>query len=294
MKNTVYKLESNGKSFEYLRSEAIKSERKTLLIFHGIATTAELMEDEVRHFEKDFNVIAPTLNHVSSFRQWSEVVNVILETEGIERVFVKGASFGGIVAQAYYHTNHSKIDGLILVNTLPPQPKQAKDDKKVLMLLNLFPLFLFKKLMMKKLDALFQVDGIDQDGIEKVKSIKLKMTEILSKKIKKSHLKTTFMLLYEFDSDIKYLNTQNMEQSKKLFITSNSDPSYARVEEIKKKYPGISVEQFDNVGHLLPVLKQDEYLGLISDFVNKCNFRIASVICLYIGKSQDSRQTELI
>ena len=267
--SSLFKIIHKGKTYEYLRSNIINPERKTLLIFHGIATTAELMENEIRHFEKEFNVIAPTLNHVNSFSEWSEVIHRIFVIEGVKRVIVKGGSFGGILAQGYYRNNAEIVDGLILVNTLPPQGRQAKSDRKILMLLKLFPLVIFKKLMLKKLDILLSIVGLSLDEIEKVQTIKLKMAEILSKKIKKSHLKAIFKILHEFDSDPKYLNTQNGGKPNILFITSNTDPSYARLENIKKMYPGINIKEFGDVGHLLPILRQDAYLKLICNFVNE-------------------------
>ena len=134
-----------GKHYEYIRSPHMDSSRKNLLIFHGIATTAELLREELEHFDLCCNVLAPTLNHANNITEWQGLIEHILQKEGISSIYIKGGSFGGIVAQAITPCIHTSVNGLILVNTLPPQKTQVKSDKIVLLLMQMLPFAWFKK-----------------------------------------------------------------------------------------------------------------------------------------------------
>ena len=112
-----------GQKIAYLDS---REGDKTLLLFHGLAGTADFVFHSVEAYKDRFRVIAFNIDGFHTNSDFSDAVNAVLEKEGIDRVNVLGGSFGGIVAQGYFALNSKRVEHLILVDTLFPDKAHNK------------------------------------------------------------------------------------------------------------------------------------------------------------------------
>lgn len=128
-----------------------------------MATTPELLLDEAKFFNSYFNVIIPEFNHAKNINEWNHVIIEILNKENINKLIVKGGSFGGIQAQAFHYQHSNLVDKLILVNTIPPQNNIVLSIKFSLYILHILPESLLKLLILKKLKRLFLISNITKN-----------------------------------------------------------------------------------------------------------------------------------
>src|ERR671939_1135044 len=93
---------------------------KTVLLFHGAVGGAETMRWLASAFEDEYRTITPTVADVSSLREVCDAASAILDREHVGRAVVFGGSFGGMVAQAFFHRRRAQVQELVLLTTAAP------------------------------------------------------------------------------------------------------------------------------------------------------------------------------
>ena len=255
----------DNKEHEYI---SCGSGDKTVLTFHGALGNAEGNFQAINFFEKKYKVIAPSITNFKNLDEFSGCVNEILKIEHVEKYILIGQSFGSMMAQPFFHRNFNNIEGLIIVNSYPPNPELVDDFKKSFKILKILPLFLLRKMMAKKLLKLADdTKEMSQEIREEFDFTMAFMRERFSQ-VKKSVILTQLLLTGEFNGE-KYKSEDYSEWNGKCIIfTANDDNGFPYHEQLRSQYPNVEEIIFENVGHMGTLLKRDEYHENLNRFLD--------------------------
>src|SRR5215212_12099055 len=102
---------------------------QALLIFHGAVGGAETMRWLASAFEDEYRTISPTVADVSTLDEVCDAASAILDREHVARAHAFGGSFGGLVAQAFFHRRRGQAEDLVLLSTGAPSPAAGARDR---------------------------------------------------------------------------------------------------------------------------------------------------------------------
>lgn len=254
----------NNKELEYI---SCGSGKKSVLTFHGALGNAEGNYQAINFFEKQYQILAPSITNFETLNEFSEGVNKILNKENVKKYILIGQSFGSMIAQAFFHRNFKDIEKLILINSYPPKEEWVNDFKKTLMILRILPSFLLKKLMARKLLKL--VDDSREMSTEIREELNFTMAFIKERfsKVKKSVILSQLALTAEFNSEKYKMEDYSRWNGKVLIFTANDDSGFPYHEELKNQYPNVEEIIFEDVGHMGTLLKREEYHAILNRFL---------------------------
>src|SRR5919206_2699187 len=105
------------------RYEAGGRGEQTLLMFHGAVGGAETMRPLAEAFGGEYRTVVPTIADVGTLNEVCDAASAILDREHVGRAVVFGGSFGGLVAQAFFHRRRAQVEDLVLLSTGAPNRK---------------------------------------------------------------------------------------------------------------------------------------------------------------------------
>src|ERR671916_392895 len=121
---------------------------QTMLLFHGAVGGAETMRWLAAAFEDEYRTVTPTVADVTRLDEVCDAASAILDREHVGRAVVFGGSFGGMVAQAFFHRRRAQVQDLVLLSTGAPSPAVGARNAWVTRLMRLLP-FPFMRAMMR-------------------------------------------------------------------------------------------------------------------------------------------------
>ncbi|MHA1670232.1 MAG: alpha/beta fold hydrolase [Promethearchaeota archaeon] len=90
-------------------------------MFHRALGSADTPYNEILRLKDRYQIISPTIRDIGTLDDISNAINEILRREHIERIYVRGGSFGAYIAQAYFKRNYEKVERMVLINGIPPK-----------------------------------------------------------------------------------------------------------------------------------------------------------------------------
>lgn len=266
----VKQFEFNGKTIEYI---AAGNGEKTLLMFHGALGSAETPYSEILRLKDRYRVITPTIRDLSSLDEISNAVNEILRREKVERIMVRGGSFGAFIAQSFFKRNYKMIDKLVLINAIPPKGPYSKKDRRQLrffvLLLKIIPEILAKKMMLNKLSKLGkQNHPLSKEQKDEIDFLMMQVQERIAK-VRKRHILESLMLVVDFDLNENIRQDDLLDwKGKILLITDTDDLSYKHFAKLKAQFPEPEVKIFEKAGHLLQIIYKSEFEKKHDEFLS--------------------------
>jgi pimeloyl-ACP methyl ester carboxylesterase len=258
-------LEYNRQMLEYLSCG--KGERTILLPPGGFGILPpEYGFRSIIHFEKNYKVIAPDVSRVSHLDEAIEMLNRILDAEGIDTVIVVGGSGAGITAQSYFKRNFTRVEAMVLYNTFGP--KKERNKRVGLWIIRIFPGFILRPLFMGKFSRLASAE-IPSEAEERVGFNVALLKEMFSTKFNKKAMLSALKLAFEFNEKDTYKLEDFKEwKGKILVITAEDDPYFKDTDDLMKNLPNTELYTFPKgVGHMAPLIHTDKFFGMIDDFL---------------------------
>lgn len=244
---------------------------QTLLLLPGALSVGESLFPIINAFEDDFRIIAPSYPLSSTMTGLCDGLARILEVEDVNQAHVFGGSYGGLVAQHFVRRYRARVCGLILSHTFVPSTKFAKPLWIGGKLFGALPRSLFAFLLKLRLNKLL---------LSKLRAVNHPETEFwrsyLNEAIESDLMREVFIhqnrCLLELMRQPQF--TQGDLQDWKgriLIIESNDDPAVsARDRELlKSTYPRARTHTFQDAGHASSILKRQEVLSVVRDFVKR-------------------------
>ncbi|MBN1694846.1 alpha/beta hydrolase [candidate division WOR-3 bacterium] len=237
--------------------------KETILIFSGGLRKSYLSSfSYIDVLKKDYRIIAPSYPKLNKIKNILNGIEEIIKNKKINRLYVMGHSFGGIVAQCYADLYPRRVKKLILINTLSGTTKFITD---------------FFKLNCKVFSLFKPETALN---LYKKQLISLLAVPESNKEFWKAFLNDTFFNCYTYDD---YLSLQNNQwdymknysslpdpyKGKVLIVNSKDDKSTIKVlkNKLYERYPNARVYNFETGGHIPSWSKPDEFEKIIKEFL---------------------------
>jgi pimeloyl-ACP methyl ester carboxylesterase len=243
---------------------------QTFLMFHGAVGGAETMRWLADAFGDEYRTIAPTVAGVRTLDEVCDATSAILDREHVGRAVVFGGSFGGLVAQAFLKRRRRQVEHLILLSTGAPSPALGAKNEKALKYLRFLPFPLLRALLKMELGRHLRAPS--PEDAARVGLFSERLNHYLEHELTKETFISRIALSVDFNRRESY-GPRDYEDwpGRVLLIDSNDDPMIPAAERarLRETYPRALVCTFDGAGHLIPILKREELVGLVKAFLKE-------------------------
>lgn len=242
---------------------------QTLLLFHGAVGGAETLRRLAAAFEDEYRTITPTVADVSTLEEVCDAVSAILDREHVGRAVVFGGSFGGMVAQAFFKRRCAQVRDLVLLSTGAPSPAIGARTARTAKLMRLLPFPLMRGLMRfeisRHLDA-----PVPAEHAARVAEFRQRLGDYFDHTLTKRTLLARVALSVDFNRNERYAPEDTAGwPGRVLVVESDDDPMIPAAERsrLRETYPHALVCTFTGAGHLLPLLRLEELVGVVKAFL---------------------------
>ena len=242
---------------------------KTLLLFHGAVGGAETMRWLASAFEDEFRTITPTVADVSTLGEVCDAASAILDREHVARAVVFGGSFGGMVAQAFFRRRREQVEDLVLLSTGAPSPRYAARSGLVKGLLRLLPFPVTRGLMRMELSKHLDAP-VPEEHAARVAEFRQRLDHYFDHTLTKRTLVSRVALAAEFNRHESYAAEDHAGwPGRALIVESNDDPLVPEEERrrLRETYPRALVCTFTGAGHMIPLMRLEELVGVVKAFL---------------------------
>ena len=244
---------------------------KTVLLFHGAVGGAETMRQLASAFEDEYRTVAPTVADVSTLDEVCDAVSAILDREHVGRAVVFGGSFGGLVAQAFFHRRRAQVEDLVLLSTGAPSPKYAARAGLLTKLLRLLPFSVTRGLMRMELSKHLDAP-VPEEHAARVAEFRQRLDHYFDHTLTKRTLISRVALGADFNLNETYAAEAGTDwPGRVLIVESNDDPMIPAEERrrLRETYPRALVCTFAGAGHMIPLLRLEELVGVVKAFLKE-------------------------
>ena len=242
---------------------------KTLLLFHGAVGGAETMRALAAAFEDEYRTIAPTVADVSTLAEVCDAASAILDREHVGRAVVFGGSFGGLVAQAFFRRRRAQTEDLVLLSTGVPNRKLGARTRSMARLLKLLPFPLTRAMMKLELSRHLSAPAPEEHAA-RVAEFKGRLDDYFDNRLTKRTLISRVALGADFNCNEPFAPEEHAGwPGRVLIVESNDDPMIPEAERrrLREAYPRALVCTFAGAGHLIPLLRLEELVGVVKAFL---------------------------
>jgi len=256
----------NGIDWAYIITQPrpdTRSEQSSLLVLSGALCAPEVSWQTISRLAAKYQVIAPEYPPVRSMDELCDGIAAILRQEGARRVHVLGGSYGGFVAQIFVRLYPETARSLALSHTLPPDPKSGKSVMKMLRWMALLPEGAMRWLLGRRLS------GLLPEKSPKTALLYAIFQEMLNYRLTKADLMGILWRTVDFTRrDFTPVDLVDWP-GKILLVLADDDPGTptevrARLQAL---YPDAALHLFHGSGHATSLVKQEEYLAVIDEFI---------------------------
>lgn len=242
---------------------------KTLLLFHGAVGGAETMRWLAAAFEDGFRTLTPTIADVRTLDEVCDAVSAILDREHVGRAAVFGGSFGGLVAQAFFHRRRAQVEDLVLLSTGAPSPRYASRSGLMTGLLRLLPFKMTRGLMRMELSKHLDAP-VPEEHAARVAEFRQRLDRYFDHTLTKRTLVSRVTLAAAFNRAEVYAAEDHADwPGRVLIVESNDDPMVSEAERrrLRETYPRALVCTFTGAGHMIPLMRLEELVGVVKAFL---------------------------
>ena len=244
---------------------------QTVLLFHGAVGGAETMRWLASAFEDEYRTITPTVADVATLAEVCDAVSAILDREHVGRAVVFGGSFGGLVAQAFFRRRPAQVQDLVLLSTGAPSPRVGKRTARATRLMRLLPFPVMRGLM--RLEISRHLDApVQPEHAARVAEFRQRLEHYFQHTLTKQTLLARVALSVDFNRGESYATTSADDwPGRVLIIESDDDPMIPAAERVRLRetYPRALVCTFAGAGHMIPLLRLEELVGVVKAFLKE-------------------------
>ncbi|MBN1287533.1 MAG: alpha/beta hydrolase [Anaerolineae bacterium] len=236
-----------------------------LLVLSGALAIAEISWPTITRLAQHYRVIAPDYSPVPTMDGLVDGLAGILDHVGVERAHVMGGSYGGMVAQAFVRRYPERSISLVASHTLYPDPALGQTLRKTLRFLRFLPAFALRSLLSRRL-----IGGLIEEGRPELVLLKAHSLEIVKYRLAKKDFMAIFRRTIDWSEKPYTPDDLKDWPGRVLLVLSADDPATPEPtrERLKSLYPGAQVHLFEGTGHASAVLRQDEYIGVMREFID--------------------------
>ena len=244
---------------------------QTLLLFHGAVGGAETMGWLASAFEDEYRTIAPTVADVTTLDEVCDAASAILDREHVARAVVFGGSFGGMVAQAFFRRRGAQVQDLVLLSTGAPSPAVGARTARITRLMRLLPFPLMRAMM--RLEISRHLDApVPPEQAARVAEFRQRLEHYFKHTLTKRTLLSRVALSVDFNCNESYSPPTHSDwPGRVLIVESDDDPMLppAERQRLRETYPRALVCTFTGAGHMIPLLRLGELVGVVKAFIEE-------------------------
>lgn len=234
-----------------------------ILIFSGGLRKSYLSSfPYIDTLEKDYRIIAPSHPRLHTIKEFLEGIEEVIKIKKLNKLYVMGHSFGGIMAQCYAGLYPDRVKKLVLINTLSGTTEFITKFFKLSCRINSF---------LPQKTAL---------NIYKKQLITLLSIPKSNKEFWNAFLNDAFLNYYTYEDYISLQKNQldymenystlfNPYKGEVLIINSKDDRSTIKLlkKRLYERYPKASEYNFETGGHIPSWSRSQEYKKVIKSFL---------------------------
>lgn len=242
---------------------------QTVLLFHGAVGGAETMRWLANAFEDEYRTITPTVADVSTLAEVCDAASAILDREHVGRAVVFGGSFGGLVAQAFFHRRRAQVQDLVLLSTGAPSPKVGARTRWMTAPMRLLPFPFMRGLMRLEISRHLNAP-VPEEHAERIVEFRQRLAHYFDHTLTKRTLLSRVALSVDFNRNERYAPGDSEGwPGRTLIIESDNDPMIPAEERrrLREAYPRALVCTFPGAGHMIPLLRLEELVGVVKAFL---------------------------
>lgn len=266
---TEKKLNIRGVEWKYATDGA--RGRQCVLMFHGAVGGGEGVRWLADALEDEYYAIRPTIAPVNTLAEVCDAASAILDREHVGRAVVFGGSFGGMVAQAFLKRHRSQVEHLILLSTGAPDPSLAARNDMALKLTKWLPFWLTRALMKAELSRHLKVpEAADAEAAERIRNVTSRLDQYFDHELTKEIFLSRVRLSIDFCRNEVYAPDDYEDWPGRVLIVESDDDKMIGDEarrRLRATYPRALVCGFEGAGHMIPLLRGDELVGVMRAFV---------------------------
>ncbi|MDQ3805904.1 MAG: alpha/beta hydrolase [Acidobacteriota bacterium] len=244
---------------------------QTILLFHGAVGGAETMQWLAERFAGEYRTIAPTVADVRRLGEVCDAASAILDREHVGRAVVFGGSFGGLVAQAFLKRRRRQVEHLVLLSTGAPNRKAGSRGEKLLKVLRLLPFPVLRALMKAELAKHLDTPAPPEHA-ERIADFRRRLDEYFDHRLTKQTLLSRVALAADFNLRETYDAADYEDWPGRVLIVDSDDDPMVSAEDRRRLhdlFPRALLCTFEGAGHMIPLLKTEELVGLVKAFLRE-------------------------
>jgi len=243
-----------------------------LLTFAGGWGGIPLIWETILAFEGTARVVAVDASPFGDPDVLSAAANRVLQDVGAEEVALLGQSYSGILAQLFFRRNKERVKGIILINTLAPDPKRCRGWARLL--LKGLPFFLLKPLLRRQLRKLGRIEeDIPPEVVEARRFAQAMLAETMDDTFGREQLDRMLSLAWRFNEEGEYGQDElEVWEGRGLLVGSEDDPHREDMSVLKSMLP--SAEECllpAGFGHLAPQILREDWQAAARTFLRDLN-----------------------
>jgi pimeloyl-ACP methyl ester carboxylesterase len=262
--NPLRTAEIGGRTWSYLSGGGGGTGGRSLLFLPGAQGIGEAVWRNIEHFAPRFRWLAPSYPPVSTMAELADGIAALLDREGIARASVIGGSYGGFVAQVFVRRHPDRVERLILSHTGPPNPERGQVIEKSLRWLPRLPMFLLRLQYRKVMTGLIP-------NRPEAALVRAQLEEIIALHLTKESMISSYRRVVDYDHNHRFAPEDLAGwPGCVLLLMGDNDPATPEPvrEGMKALYPGAEVRVFEGTGHAAGILKREEYLQAMGEFLD--------------------------
>lgn len=244
---------------------------QAVLMFHGAVGGAETMRWLAESFADEYRTIAPTVADVRTLDEVCDAVSAILDREHVGSAVVFGGSFGGLVAQAFLKRRPRQVEHLVLLSTGVPNRAAGARTERMMKFLSLLPFTLSRALLKLEISKHLNTPA-PPEMAARVAEFRRRLEEYFDHELTKATLLSRVALSVDFNKSENYRPEDRAGWPGRVLIVESDDDPVIPPEErrrLREAYPRALVCTFAGAGHLIPLLRLEELVGVVKAFLKE-------------------------
>ena len=227
----------------------------TILLLPGAVGTAESTRFLFAEFAKQYRVVTLSYSPVPTMAALVDQIDLLFAALQLEAVHVVGASYGGMVAQAFAQARPDRARTLVLSHTVPPMPTESRALRWSMPLMRALPFAMTRKLMQRRFTSLLRALP-DGDFWSSFLAAEFS-------RITKADLIAAFDRVLDFNQLVAAPPTVPT-----ILIHSDADemvkPHHKKM--LRQRFPQATEYTFKG-GHLVSITQREAYVQVIAEFL---------------------------
>jgi pimeloyl-ACP methyl ester carboxylesterase len=239
---------------------------EALLILPGLLGFGEMSFQHIQAFENDYRVIAPSYPFaLTTVKQLVDGIAALLDVEGIQRAYVLGGSYGGIVAQCLVRRYPQRVMSLVLSHTGGPNPDRAVTNRRFITLLRWLPMSLLCVMLRGATRKSLQA------APEQIPFWEAYSNEMIVR-LSKADLLGRYQVAIDFDASSAFTPNDLKDWPGRILILEGDNDPIAETparEALRVLHPQARLYTFHGSGHVASIAQLPEYVAVIKNFLKE-------------------------